>query len=907
MPTCFVPGCRTGYGQSKGVHLFSPPSDKMEFQKWVQAIPRKDKELTRKCYVCYCHFSEEMIIKVDTFNINGETVQLPRSKWKLKPGAVPHIFPNLPKYLSKPIKNRKPPSDRKNNQTSNLSVKFNKSERDLVCKEQEVNQNEGTLGTKQQNDLTKKDLRKGSDAQQIIASLRKKIHNQNRNLVRTQNKLKVAKARITALEKEINVLKNDVTKSKQLKFLSKKQKIIVDTMLKKCEKEKCKTGVRYDDEFLLDSLLLKIKSPKGYRHCLQHNLLPLPAESHLRKLVKGMKCRYGINKHAVDAISNYFSDKDENSRNGILIFDEVKLREEMQFNSNSLKVDGFIDLGGSTPETNKIQLANHALVFMYVPLLFNWVQPVAVFATHNAAPGDVLSHVLLQVIIQLEEHGVKVVGFTHDGSQSNKKLWINLGISGKPRKVIPSIPNPVDNTRKIWAFSDAVHIIKCIRNNFHDKGQVHYNNKLIDFKFYRRLFETDTSPEFAGMRVCNKLTSAHIQTSTFQRMNVKLAFQLFSRSVADGIKFYREIHSDGFEDSETTEDFTRVLNSLTDILNSSTPTTALYLGCAGLENLKKWSVMLNEQHNTFASTRTLESLRVTIQSTIELSDYLCNSGFKYILTYKFNQDPLERHFGILRSLSCDDHPSTIDFLHLHLLQSIYVPTKLAMSSAMNQEYRSEAPLTSFVSQMRSLAKITEEQNKQLRNEIENKIRDTLVLSEGEIAIPDWENSPSELNLNVAKECLVYHLAGYIVWNASKVTKCEKCLSLLHGNPSDTNPAAKFTFIRDFGTSAQTVHLTHPSEGVFSVLLQVEKVISEKLCAANLWGDIFFECLETMTRIEVELTQVGCCESHVMDIIPKLIFHYMKCRFFFVTRQIRREMKSSKSAKSSRKLSKVSDK
>lgn len=43
--------------------------------------------------------------------------------------------PNLPKYLSKPIKHRKPPSDRKKYQTYNLSVKCNKSKKDLVSKE----------------------------------------------------------------------------------------------------------------------------------------------------------------------------------------------------------------------------------------------------------------------------------------------------------------------------------------------------------------------------------------------------------------------------------------------------------------------------------------------------------------------------------------------------------------------------------------------------------------------------------------------------------------------------------------------------------------------------------------------------------------------------------------------------
>ena len=51
-----------------------------------------------------------------------------------------------------------------------------------------------------------------------------------------------------------------------------------------------------------------------------------------------MKCHYKINRHTVGAILNYFFEKDENSRNRLLIFDEVKLREEIKFNHNTLKV-----------------------------------------------------------------------------------------------------------------------------------------------------------------------------------------------------------------------------------------------------------------------------------------------------------------------------------------------------------------------------------------------------------------------------------------------------------------------------------------------------------------------------------------------------------------------------------------
>lgn len=54
------------------------------------------------------------------------------------------------------------------------------------------------------------------------------------------------------------------------------------------------------------------------------------------------------------------------------------------------------------------------------------------------------------------------------------------------------------------------------------------------------------------------------------------------------------------------------------------------------------------------------SLRVINESTIQISEYMWKNGFSYLLTAKFNQDPLKCHFGILHSLSSDDQPSTID-------------------------------------------------------------------------------------------------------------------------------------------------------------------------------------------------------------------------------------------------------
>lgn len=55
-----------------------------------------------------------------------------------------------------------------------------------------------------------------------------------------------------------------------------------------------KNGMRYTKRYILECLLLSIKSRKGYLHLRSHNILPLPTPSTLRKYLKNMKAQYGF-------------------------------------------------------------------------------------------------------------------------------------------------------------------------------------------------------------------------------------------------------------------------------------------------------------------------------------------------------------------------------------------------------------------------------------------------------------------------------------------------------------------------------------------------------------------------------------------------------------------------------------
>ncbi|KAH6920264.1 hypothetical protein HPB50_028748 [Hyalomma asiaticum] len=122
MPTCSAPGCRSGYasaaanpGHPGPRHFFKPPKDPDLLKAWQYAIPRKNFKVTPKTYVCDIHFDPVDIISCYEHTVNGQTVTIPRGRWTLRERAVPRIFPNVPKHLSKPKvpkSARKPPKVR---------------------------------------------------------------------------------------------------------------------------------------------------------------------------------------------------------------------------------------------------------------------------------------------------------------------------------------------------------------------------------------------------------------------------------------------------------------------------------------------------------------------------------------------------------------------------------------------------------------------------------------------------------------------------------------------------------------------------------------------------------------------------------------------------------------------------
>ena len=107
MGFCYcAPGCKTGYRSQKTsnkISVFRFTKDPMLKQKWISAIPRKNWAVNDSTRICALHFEKNNFI-TDSTDGNSRRHNKHNSKAlkqaRLKPNAVPHIFPHLPKYLS---------------------------------------------------------------------------------------------------------------------------------------------------------------------------------------------------------------------------------------------------------------------------------------------------------------------------------------------------------------------------------------------------------------------------------------------------------------------------------------------------------------------------------------------------------------------------------------------------------------------------------------------------------------------------------------------------------------------------------------------------------------------------------------------------------------------------------------
>lgn len=319
-------------------------------------------------------------------------------------------------------------------------------------------------------------------------------------------------------------------------------------------------------------LSLAAHSPRAYEFIRKtfHNHLPNLRTIRNWYLNSDISGDPGIQEQTVERlkiIAEEFEKKHGRKLICSLIYDEIHLRQQIIWSLQQLKYIGFVSYG-EKPGNDQNTVAKQAIVFLLNGIDVNFEFPVAYYLIDELNMNE-RRDLVTKIISAVTRCGIKITNLTFDGHSANvpacellgAKLKINLKVKNRTFK--PYIINPITNER-IFIIMDPCHMEKLVRNRWAACG-VFFDgdgNK-IEWRFIEALYNYSCSNDFRT----HKLTKKHMQ---WQRnpMNVRLAVETFSESVASSIEYLMDQHVPEFQGARPTVDFIRKMNRLFDIFNS---------------------------------------------------------------------------------------------------------------------------------------------------------------------------------------------------------------------------------------------------------------------------------------------------------------------------------------------------
>ena len=460
-------------------------------------------------------------------------------------------------------------------------------------------------------------------------------------------------------------------------------------------------GIRYHPMIIRFCLALASKSPAAYeelRYDKKSNtgVLILPSRRRLRDYKNYIRPERGFNPLIIDELLKKVEDFSEIEKYMILVMDEMKIQENLVWDKNSGELIGYVDLGDVDVNYSALQkpntLASHVLVFLLRSIVNRFKFSLANFATTSAT--SIHMFILVWKAISIcEMNNIKILGLTCDGASANRKM-IKMHShmtknNDKSRDVIYRVANICSmDKRFLYFISDAPHLVKTLRNCLLNSGFSSGKSRLMWnagydmlWKHIKDIYDDDRD---CDLHLLPKLTSDHINLTSFSKMNVRLAAQVLSNTVSNVLKEF------GPTDAVQTAMFCEYANKFFDCLNvrhkkggdyslnpflkpyeSVDDERFVWMENSFLDYLKKWknavdfrpgSFRLDDRSKMFISWQTYEGIKITVYSTIELTRYLLNNGVKYVLTGNYSQDCLENYNGRQRALGCrKDNPTLKDF------------------------------------------------------------------------------------------------------------------------------------------------------------------------------------------------------------------------------------------------------
>ena len=611
-----------------------------------------------------------------------------------------------------------------------------------------------------------------------VKSMQKKLKDSQRRTRRWRKRVATLTEVVSEL-KEKNLINNDCATILETTFSGVPREIMKRLVT---QKEKKNPGA-YPPELRSFAMTLKFYSAKAYNYVRKSFNLGLPCASVIRSWYSSMNGEPGFTKDAMTAMKAKVLAAKRDGQEVVctLMFDEMAIRKHVEWDGKRFR--GFVDLGTGIDD-DSVPEATDALVFMAVAVNSSWKVPCGYFLV-NGLSGNEKANLTKDCIAKLHDVGVKIVSFTCDGPTSHQSMLKALGARLTPDSLQAYFEHPCDPAAKIYIFLDACHMIKLVRNTMSDwKIFKDKDGNTIKLEFLEELHKLQESE---GLHLANKLRTSHINWKP-QKMNVNLAAQALSSSVADALEYCEgKLKLPQFQGCGPTVKFIRVFDRLFDVLNSRNPLARNFKAPIRKSNYEYTKQFLDEASEYIRDLKTsngqsiLTSRRKTgflgflvdIDAVVGLAEDLVNVEnpvLKYLLTYKMSQDHLELFFSAVRaSGGWNNNPTCRQFT------TAYKQLLMRHNIEGGRGNCSPQDDTEILNGVNDQCEMN---NSQLATDVAIARRYDLELREPVANDHDYCDVPNSIVLSDYKEAVISYVAGFVVKMVEKKIHCMKCLVAL---------------------------------------------------------------------------------------------------------------------------------
>jgi hypothetical protein len=654
----------------------------------------------------------------------------------------------------------------------------------------------------------------------------------------------------------------------------------------------------------------------------------LPSESTLKSYISGFAVTTGFDSDYMLALQKRAQSLSDNEKCVVLTFDGMSLRSSLKYLEYDDRIVGFEDLGSFSGRSN--DAAKHALQFMIRGISTKWKQPVGHFFTGNSISPKILKAMLETIVMKVEGFGLEVKAVVCDQEASHRCCLTTLGVTTDEPFFKSS------SGSEVYCMHDPPHLIKNVRNNLLT-NDILIDNKVVSFDHIVKLFEMEQD---SVLRFVPKLTKAHVELNNFKKMNVKLATQVLSRSVACGIRTYISMKKMPVE-AEDTAEFIERIDRLFDIMNSNSRNSKskwknplclksveqLHVLESDVKWIAEWKFRCKKKKTVKENLPCKQGLMMTVNALrLVCLDLLTKHNFGYVFTSRFNQDIVENWFSCIRGKGRNnDSRSTLEYEAASKNIAVnWLLERPEKGSNCELDCDSFVGLVSktFEGDARRVGTSESLGNESHSGEISSTVdQRNEEITEVFQLTSDWLQT---YRLSCVDHNVVSYMAGYITGKINNKLNCDQCQSAYVVSKETWNKVDcdHNLLIRMRNYSWAKYGLTTPSPQVLELCCSMERIFQTNM-EGLMAGSGVMARLTEMIKNTIFLDSYyvdACCKMHQTYWITTAVTIFLRIRIHHFVRVRNREIKAmaekkkqklrntlsegKKAVKSSRKLRKI---